>query len=357
MDRRTFFALAVFAVLFLYLGLVYAIVSPFLRALGWAAVIGILTYPVFRRLRRRLGGRQTLAASVMTPTVVLTLVLPVLGLVIVLTQELTQIFAYLQEMSEGEGVALFENIRRHPVFGPWISSLYDLLARFGIEPKKSLVPAVEKVTAFALGYTTEIIRNFFIFCIQLIMMVFTLFFIYRDGERIEEQFWSIIPLHEEHKLSLSGTIKRVLNAVIFGILLTCAVQGVLGGLGFWFCGLPSPILFGSLMAVAALVPVVGTALIWLPGAMILILQGDESQGVILLIWGILVVSSIDNIIRPLFISGKGHLPMLVVAVGALGGLVSFGLIGVVLGPLVLSLFVVIFDIYKAQVFPHTDPPE
>lgn len=355
MDRRVFFALAVFAILLFHLWLVYSIVAPFLRAMGWAGVIGILTYPLYRRLRSRLGGREILAASVMTPAVVLTLVLPVVGLVVFLTQELTQLFAYLQALPEGEGLTLFDNLRQHPVLGPWLDRIHHLLARLGIDPEKNLLPAVDKATAFALSYSTEIVRNFFIFCIKLLMLVITLFFIYRDGERFEEQFWSVIPLDEEHKLRLAGTVKRVLNAVIFGILLTCMVQGVLGGIGFWFCGLPSPMLFGAMMAVAALVPVVGTALFWFPGAAYLILQGEVARGVVLLAWGALVVSSVDNVIRPFFISGKAHIPVLVVALGALGGLVSFGLLGVVLGPLVLSLFVALFDIYKAQIFPHTDP--
>jgi predicted PurR-regulated permease PerM len=353
MDRRVFFALATFAFLAFLLWIVFAIVEPFLRSLGWAAVIGVLTYPLYRRLRAAVGGKEILAASLMTPAVVLTLVLPVVGLVVFLAQELTQVLSYLEETTTG-GLSFVEGLRQHPTLAPWLAKTEATLVRLGIHLDKMLVPMVEKVSAFALSYSTAIVVNFFAFAIKLILMVITLFFIYRDGERLQEQFWSVIPLAEEQKDLLAENVKRVLKAVIFGIFLTCVVQGGLGAFGFWFCGLPSPLLFGAMMAVSALIPVVGTALIWAPGAAYLILEGDTTRGMALILWGGLVVSFVDNIIRPFFISGKGHIPVLVVAIGALGGLVSFGLLGVVLGPLVLSLFIAIFDIYKTQIFLPED---
>lgn len=350
MDRRVFFALATFAFLAFLLWIVYAIIAPFLRALGWAGVIGVLTYPLYRRLRARLGGRELLAASVMTPAVVLTLVLPMVGLVAFMAEELARILSYLEETTTAGGLSLLEGLRQHPAVAPWLARAEQPLGRLGVDLEKSLLPLLQNTSDFVLRYSTAIVKNFFTFVIKLILMVITLFFIYRDGERMQEQFWSIIPLAEDQKEILADNFSRVLKAVIFGIFLTCVVQGALGALGFWFCGLPSPLLFGAVMAVSALIPVVGTALIWAPAVAYLILEGSTAKGVLLLAWGGLVVSGIDNIIRPFFISGKGHIPVLVVAIGALGGLVSFGLLGVVIGPLVLSLFVAIFDIYKTQIF-------
>jgi len=145
----------------------------------------------------------------------------------------------------------------------------------------------------------------------------------------------------------------VLGAVMYGVILTCLAQGALGGLGFWVAGLPSPLLFGTLMAICAPIPFVGTALIWLPGAIYLLIQGQMLPGLLLIAWGVLAVSSIDNILRPLFISGKAKLPILVIVFGVLGGILAFGLSGLVAGPVVLAIIMVFFDAAREE--PAADP--
>jgi predicted PurR-regulated permease PerM len=352
MDRRLFFTLATFVILLFHLWLVYKIAAPFLRPLGWAGVIGVLTFPIYRRLRLRLKGRDTVAAALMTAAVVVTLVTPVVVMIVFLAQEISQVYAYLQKVTAGGQASLLGTLRAHPTVAPVLEGLHQFFQRLGLTPEEHLIPALDKVMNFALSYSTAILVNSFGFAIKVILMVITLFFIFRDGEKYEGHFWSVVPLEDAHKNLIDATIKRVLSGVIFGIFLTCVVQGIMGGIGFWFCGLPSPLLFGAMMAIAALIPIVGTALIWLPAALYLYLEGKIFLAFVLLAWGVLVVSAIDNVIRPFLISGKAHIPVLVVAVGALGGLVSFGLLGVVFGPLVLSLFIAIFGIYREQVhFP------
>jgi predicted PurR-regulated permease PerM len=314
----------------------------------------VLTYPPYRRLRLWLRERETVAAALMTTAVVLTMVTPVVIMIVFLAQEISQAYLYLQKVTDGGQISLLETLRSQPAVAPFLEKIQAFSLRLGLTPQENLTPALEKVMNFALSYSTAILVNSFGFAIKLILLVIALFFIYRDGEKYEGHFWSVVPLEDVHKNLLAGTVKRVLTGVIFGIFLTCVVQGVAGALGFWFCGLPSPILFGAMMAISALIPIVGTALIWLPAALYLYLEGKVALSVFLLIWGLLAVSSIDNLIRPLFISGKAHIPVLVVAIGALGGLVSFGLLGVVFGPLVLSLFIAIFGIYREQVHYPVD---
>jgi predicted PurR-regulated permease PerM len=190
------------------------------------------------------------------------------------------------------------------------------------------------------------LKNVFVSLFHLLLMLVILFFIYRDGRRIQDEFWSVIPLPAPDKAALQENLSRVLTAVVVGILGTCLIQGLLGGIGFWIGGLPSPVLFGSLMAVAALIPFVGTALFWLPGSLYLLLAGKTAKGIFLLAWGVLVVSSADNVVRPLLISGKADLPVSLIALGAIGGFAAFGLIGVVAGPMVLSLSLLLFAMYK-----------
>lgn len=354
MDRRVFFALATFAFSIFAIWLVYTIVGPFLRPLGWAAVIGLLTFPLFRHVRRLVGERPTLAAALMTPGAVLILILPVVGLMALLTQEVIAFSQTLRQVLATGPMLDLDHLHELPWIRAGLEKLQPVIDRLNLNIPAMIGAAAEKMATLALDYSRAMVANFFIFVIKLLMMIVALFFFYRDGERFVRGFWSIIPLEREHKELLASTVWRVLTAVIYGICLTCLVQGFLGGIGFWFTGLPSPVLFGAMMALLAPVPLVGTALVWVPGVVYLFLQGEVALAGALTAWGVLVVSAIDNLLRPLFISGKGKVPILLVAIGVLGGLVSFGLIGVITGPMVLALFMALFDIYKSRFFPQEE---
>jgi len=351
MDRRLFFTLLNFFFLFGFLYLVYQILAPFLDTLGWAGVIGIATYPLYRRLRNRFPGRDTIAASIMTPLVVMTLVVPFVLFIFILGGEVSQVYQHLEKVTAAGGSDVLGTLSRNSVIQPVLERIQPLLDMLDIELGNTLLPALKSLATFLLGYSTAILKNVFLMIIKLVLMVITLFFLYRDGESFLRRFLSVLPLEEAESDVLLDTVRRVLSAVIYGILLTCLVQGILGGIGFWFTGLPSPILFGALMAVAALVPVVGTALIWLPGALWLLAGGEVVMGIVLLAWGMIVVGMIDNLLRPLFISGRAHLSLFIIALGVLGGVFAFGPLGVVTGPIVLALFLAVFEIYARRVFP------
>ncbi|ABB31392.1 protein of unknown function UPF0118 [Geobacter metallireducens RCH3] len=349
MDRGHFYALVAFSFCAILGYVVYAIVSPFLNSLGWAAVIGILTFPIYRRLRAGLGARDTLAAGLMTPATVLTLVVPFVGLTFFLVQEAAVAYGFLEKIAADGGESLVMSIQNHPVVKPWIARIEAYTGPLGFEIDTRFLPEMKEVAARVLNYSKEIVKNVFIFSIKLLLMVITLFFIYRDGERVQRHALAVIPLTEANKQILTDTVRRVLKAVMYGVFLTCLVQGALGGIGFWAAGLPSPLLFGAIMAVCALIPVVGTGLIWLPAAIYLLANGEVVKGIGLIIWGFVAVSSIDNVIRPFFISGRAKLPVLVIAIGGLGGLASFGLLGAVAGPIVLALFLALFEMYRDEV--------
>jgi predicted PurR-regulated permease PerM len=294
----------------------------------------------------------------MTPAVVLTLVVPFVGFLVLLGGETSSVYQYLEQATGGGSPPVLEKLLHHPRLAPLLARVRPALESIDIDLQVTVLPALKQGVSYLLGYSTAIIKNIFLLIIKLMLMVITLFFLYRDGESFLKKVLSVLPLGENDADVLRDTIKRVLSAVIYGIFLTCLVQGFLGGVGFWFCGLPSPIVFGALMAVAALIPVVGTALIWLPGALYLIVQGEMLKGVILIVWGSLAVGMIDNLIRPLFISGKAHLPILVIALGVLGGVFSLGPLGVVAGPILLAVFIAVFDMYSRRVFPgETESPE
>lgn len=347
MDRKLFLTLTTFSLLIFSLYLIFSIIVPFLRPLSWAAVVGIMTFPLYRRLHARLHGRDLLAASLMTPAVILTMVLPVMGLVFFLTQDVTEIHQLLLKGTMPGGPDFIDRLKSFPIVAPLLEGIAPNLVKFDFQLNRALYLAAEKAMAFLLGYSMEIVKNFVGFGIKLALMVITLFCIFKDGDGFQQRLWSIVPIREENKELLIGTFKNVLSAVIYGVFLTCVLQGMLGGISFWFFGLPSPILAGTLMAIAALFPL-GTTLFWIPGAIYLFFQGEILQGVLLLAWGMLVISSVDNVLRPLFISGRGKIPLLAIVLGVMGGLAAFGFIGVIVGPGVLALSLAISDVYQTE---------
>ncbi|MBI5656553.1 MAG: AI-2E family transporter [Geobacter sp.] len=348
MDRKLYVTLFVLFTTCLFLYLVYVILSPFLNALGWAGVIWTVTIPLHVRLLHRCKGREITAAALMTTAVVLTLIIPIMILGISLTQEAAAAYSYLESAAQGSRLLEFQDLLSHPMVGPWLKRIMPMIQPVSQEMDTMLLDAVKRGVSSLLNYSTGILKNFFGFFINMVLMVITLFFLYKDGRRMQEGFWRVVAISENNRQIIIATVKRVVSAVMYGIFLTCLVQGALGGLGFWVAGLPSPFLFGALMAICALVPLVGTALVWLPGAGYLLLHGDILKGVLLIAWGVLAVGSIDNFIRPLFISGKAQLPILAIALGALGGLLAFGLLGVMIGPIILALIIVFFDLYQSE---------
>lgn len=350
MDRKLFLTLLVFSFTLFLLYQAYTIIAPFLAPLVLAGVIAITTNSLHQRLLRRMN-RENTAAFLMTTAVIVVCVAPLVGLTFLLSQEAAQVYKRLEETASSGTPGLYDSISRHPRITPWLERLAPFLGQFELDIPGATVAIVRKFISSIVNYSGEMAKNIFGFIFKLIMLIIALFFIYRDGDRMQRQFWSVVPLDAAKKQVMIDTIKRVLSAIMYGIFLACIVQGTLGGIGFWIAGLPAPLLFGAGMAVCALIPVVGTALIWAPGALYLLLQGRPLMGLFLLVWGAVAISSIDNIIRPFFISGKARLSVLVIALGILGGIVSFGFAGIVIGPVVLALFIALFEVYRTEMFP------
>ena len=343
-NRNMFAALVAFAALSLYLLLVYQVVLPYLRPLAWAGVIGIVTFPLYRRLHARLHQRDWLAASIMTPLVILVLVIPVLALVFFLAQEAAQAF---QSLSQGMLAAplTLQHLESYPLVKSLLVKLKPFLDTLGISARQAMQYAAGQATAFVVGSSTAILKNLLPVTVQAFVLVFVLFFIYKDGARFRRRLLDIFVHPGGHLQELVDSVANVIHAVILGVFLACFVQGVLGGIGYWLVGLPSPALLGVMTAISALVPGIGTALIWVPGAIYLFFKAGALKAFFLVGWGLVVVVSADNLIRPFFISGRGHISFLVVVLGLLGGLAAFGFIGIIAGPILLSLFLEVLEIY------------
>jgi predicted PurR-regulated permease PerM len=188
-----------------------------------------------------------------------------------------------------------------------------------------------------------------------VLMLFVLFFVLRDGPSVAQQVVQMLPIEDRRRARLWQHLADVTRAVFLGIGLTALVQGMLVGVGFWIAGLPSPLVFGVVAALVALIPMVGSALVWVPGALFLAARGEYGYAIFLAAWGAVVVGMVDNFLRPMLISGRADVPTLAVFVGVMGGLAAFGFIGLFVGPIVLGLLVALFRYEREELAAAQSP--
>jgi len=343
-DRKLFVTLSAFTGLLIILYLLYLILDPFLLALGWAAVIAIATFPIYRRLEAWLGAGGVRAPGLMTLGVFLVIVVPTVVLVGLLVQELLQVQGMIEVKAGGQELA--DRVLHDPRVAAWIERAEAVAAQANIDLRGAAVTAAKNTVTFLLGAVTAVVKNVFFFLFQILLVLIALFFLYRDGRELDRAFWSLLTLPRARRDELRDTVENMVAAVVLGVLVTASLQALLLGLGFWVAGLPSPVLFGALALVAAMVPVVGVLLVWGPAAIYLAITADVTTTVLFVLWNALVVGGIDNVLRPMLVSGRTGLPLPLMLLGALGGLAAFGFLGLVLGPLVIALFIGVFQVQR-----------
>ncbi len=319
--------------------LLYRVVEPFLAPLAWATVLGYLLHPLQARLTRRFRGRAGLAALVLTTASFVVFIGPLMLLggafatqVGLLVSSVQHLVADLKIESVQDLVALPAAQTMLLWFEAHLGVSADQL-RSGIEAgaEQALQPLAALGGRAFLGALGTVV--------SFTTTVFLLFFFLRDGRRLYAAALGLIPLEEPRKLRLAHHIGDVTRAVVFGTLATSVLQGISVAVGFMIVGLPSPVVFGVAAAVLSVLPVGGTAFVWGPAAAWLLMTGHVGAGTFLLVWGGLIVGLADNLLRPLLISGRSEVPTLAVFIGVLGGLAAFGMVGMFLGPLVISLAV------------------
>lgn len=357
MDRTLLKTLLVFFLILLGIYLLGKIFQPFLVPISWALIIGIITFPYYRQLLRLLKQRESWSAALMTLAVMLIFVLPAVSLVSVLAQEVALVYQFVSDsISSGGAEKLLHKWAEQPQLAPFVAKLKVLSSGGSFNLTDNIMDNSKEGLAKLLGFLTSLLANSFGFMMDMIFMLFILFFVYLDGERVLAWLNRMLPIENSLQKKLSQVVRDVLSGFIFGTLLTCLVQGVLAGAAYLLFDIPSPLLLAVLTAIGGLIPVVGTALIWLPAALYLYLQGSVAKAVILILWGLLAVSMSDNVVKPIFMSSRVTLPILPIMIGAFGGLASFGILGAILGPLLLAILYELYVIEPAQVMqPVVEP--
>lgn len=354
MKRETISLIIVLALAFLCFYLFYQILLPFLQPLLWALFLALVLFPAYRKLQRLLGRKGFLPAMVMTALVTLVIVLPFSFLMVSLGQEARDAYHAFEEMIQtGRLQATLEQIKEFPVLKQILSRLGQTFNLSSLDPIDFILKNLRQISTVLLSQSSKILKGVSGFLIAFLFTLLSLYYLFKDGERLLDGLKGILPIPPRERDLLIDRFQDMVNATIFGGLLIALIQGVLGGLAFWALGTGSPILWGTAMALFSFIPLGGTALIWVPAAVLFIISGAVAKGIVLLAVGVFIISSVDNFLRPLIVGVKTHIHPLLLFFAVIGGIQVFGLIGIITGPLIASLCLTLIEIYLQGGQPAT----
>ncbi|QPK65020.1 AI-2E family transporter [Methylomonas sp. LL1] len=318
----------------------FLLIKDFLLACFWAIILAVVFHPVYQWIKHYFKNSEILPLFLTMMMIILVFVLPLLTLTLMITDEST---AYYQKIQNGE-------INPQVYFQDTLALLLPIFNKLSHMEAVS----VEQISASAGNAFTQAVKyiaqqlpaltqNLLNLIVQVALAFYILFFLLRDGQQLIRKLMSLIPIGDRIEIELFERFTSVARATVKGGLLVAVIQGSIGGLLFWFVGIPAAFLWGMLMIVLSLLPI-GSALIWTPAAIILFLQGQTLKGTIVLAIGILVIGMIDNFLRPRLIGKDSKMSDYLVLVSTLGGLTWFSLTGFVLGPIIAALFITCWEI-------------
>ncbi|MEK7625084.1 MAG: AI-2E family transporter [Patescibacteria group bacterium] len=315
------------------------VLRPFFYPLFWAAVLASLFYPVYKRVSLLL--RPNAGALLTLLIITLIVILPLSLIVTVLVRELVGIFSYLNSF-QGQLGALLQSINRSLHSIPYLASINinDALI------SQQINDVGKSIIEFLYESIKTVTQNSLEFFALFVLMLYSTFFFLRDGDRMLKRIMFILPLGKKYEQLLYEKFLSTAGSTIKSTILLGGLQGILGGLLFLLTGVPSPLIWGIAMAVLAAIPVTGTFLVWFPTGVFMIFTGQVWQGVVILLFGLLVISTVDNLLRPLIVGKDLQMHPVIVLFSTLGGLVAFGLSGFVIGPLIAALCQTLWNLYE-----------
>ena len=348
MTREQFISFFFIALLSVVVYQVCLIFQPFLRAIFWSGILAFGFYPLYERLREALKPRQTLAAILMTAGIFLVVIPPVIFLMINLIHQAIELYQSASSfVRQGELEKLIDQIRSLAAVRKIENGLFQW------EPVKETVSSWLLTTTRWIGNLAAIqarviTKNIFFLVLNAMLMTFLWFVFLKDGEIIYRSIYDIAPLEAKSKKAIFNQLNETFAAVIRGQLLTSLVQATLAGFIFGVLGLPAPILFSVVTFLVTMIPVIGAFSVWLPFVIYLITLHLYGKAVILFLFGTFVISLVDNLLKPALIGEKTKLPYFLLFFGILGGLKVYGLMGIFVAPVILSLFFALTKIYQEK---------
>ncbi|MEJ2673396.1 MAG: AI-2E family transporter, partial [Deltaproteobacteria bacterium] len=333
------------AVTILVLYFSYLIIKPYLLDIFMALVLFFTAKPLYLALNRLLKGWKVIASFLTCLILLLIILIPLFSLMSIIA---TQALEFSSQVSRGmQSGHLWQ----------WITVKIDVLKHYlthlnlpvppgDIKLEHIVQTVVSKASAFVYENAIGLIKGFSFFFFDLVLVLFITFFLFLQGDEFIAAVKRLSPLDPSHNDEILREMETTIKATLWGTVIVAFAQGTLGGVGFLIFGLPQPAFWGTVMIPASVIPVVGSSIIWGPAAIYLLFTGRAMAGIGLILWGGVVVSVIDNILKPILVKGSSETPSILILFSILGGLTYFGIIGFILGPLILSVLLLLLRIYQ-----------
>ncbi|HSN03380.1 MAG TPA: AI-2E family transporter [Nitrospira sp.] len=349
MTRSQLFAAVFFALLALLLYQIGLILRPFLFPTLWAGLLAHWVFPFHRRLTQMTGGRDTLSAGCLTFGVLAVVVVPLVGMSVMLVGEAGAAEEAIYEWIAAGGLQqLPDQVASVPLIGNWLRSMLTAEKMQALSMEDSVMAGAKWLSQFFMSQMGDLLKNAVVLVSNFFIMLLVLFFLLKDGERWLGALYELLPMEESHKRKIVGRLDQTVRAVVKGMLVTAMVQGVLAGGAYLALTVPFPVVLTALTIVLAPIPFGGTALVWGPVVLYLFWIGAVGKALGMLVWGVGVVSTVDQFLRPWLIGQEVQIPVLLLVLSVLGGLALYGLLGLFVGPIMVSLFMTAIQIYREE---------
>ena len=331
--------LALLAVTLIALYLCWLMLQPFVEVLLWAIVLVIVFYLLHKRLVERTG-QPAWSAVLSCLLVIVAFVLPLSLVTLAVVREMSSMAQNVQ----GNVESLLDP--NSPTTGPFIRWLGQYVDLNQLRSQEFIAERLRNMSGAIANRTFGFVGGVVVALVEIFFVIFTMYYLFRDGERLRVALRDALPLDRAQSHEIFERTRDVISASVYGVLVIAAIQGALGGLAFWFLGLPSPLLWGVVMLFLSMIPMAGAFVVWVPAALYLLVTQQWWKAAILIAWGTLVIGMVDNFLRPKLVGEKTRLHELIIFFSVLGGLQIFGVLGLVLGPVVVALTLALLEVFR-----------
>ena len=349
MTRQQIFSIVFFSLLVLLLYQIGLMFKPFVFSALWACLLAHWAFPIHLRLTKWFGGQDALSAATLTVGALGIVVVPLVAMGVMLVREAGAAELEIRAWISAGGLQrLPDQVAAIPFIGGWLKSTVSGTSTPTLSLEQSLMTGVKELSQFLVGGMGGLLKNTFALVISFLIMLLILFFLFKDGRQWLAVLNELVPMEESHKSKILVRLDQTIRAVVKGMLMTAIIQGLLAGMAYVALDVPFPIGLTALTIVLAPIPLGGTGLIWGPVALYLFWMGATEKALAMLVWGIAVVSMVDQFLRPWLIGHDTQIPVLLLVLSVLGGLALYGLLGLFVGPILISLLMTTVQIYREE---------
>lgn len=349
MTRQQIFSIVFFVLLVLLLYQIGLMFQPFVFPALWAGLLAHWAFPLHVRLTKLFSGNETLSAATLTVGALGMVVVPLVIMGVMLVREAGAAEEAIRTWIAAGGLQqLPDQLATIPFLGGWLRTVVSGANLHTLSMEQSVVAGAKALSQFLVGQMGDLLMNGLVLVTDFFIMLLVLFFLFKDGQQWLAALYELIPMDESHKHKIVTRLDQTVRAVVKGMLVTALVQGLLAGIAYLVLGVPFPVVLTVLTAILAPIPFGGTALVWGPVVLYLFWVGLVGKALMMLAWGIGVVSMVDQILRPWLIGQGVQVPVLPLVLSMLGGLALYGLLGLFVGPILVSLLMTAVQIYREE---------